>query len=54
MATTTTTTGWASPRKAGYTRDRADPGFWAGQRPLSIAGAGLGLVLIVLLIALLL
>ena len=37
-----------------HSRDRADPGFWAGQRPVSIAGAGIGLVLIILLIVLIL
>ena len=42
------------PPEGHHTRDRADPGFWSGQRPLGVAGAGLGLALIVLLIALLL
>lgn len=38
------------PPEGRYTRDRAKPEFWVGQRPLSIAAAGIGLVLIVLLI----
>lgn len=42
------------PPEGRHTRDRADPGFWAAQRPLSIAGAGIGLVLVVLLIVVLL
>jgi len=42
------------PPEGRHSRDRADPGFWAGQRPLSIAGAGIGLVLIVLLMVLIL
>ena len=42
------------PPEGRHSRDRADPGFWSGQRPVSIAGAGIGLVLIILLIVLIL
>ncbi len=42
------------PPEGRHARDRADPAFWSGQRPLAIAGAGLGLALIVLLVVLLL
>jgi len=41
------------PPEGRYTRDRADPGFWSGQRPLGVAGAGLAVALVVLLIVLL-
>ncbi len=42
------------PPEGHYSRDRAKPEFWAGQRPLSIVAAGIGIVLIVLLIVALL
>ncbi len=42
------------PPEGRYTRDRAKPEFWLTQRPLSVAAAGVGIVLIVLLIVLLL
>ena len=42
------------PPEGRYSRDRADPGFWAGHAPLSIAGAGIVIALIVLAIVLLL
>ena len=42
------------PPEGRHSRERADPGFWSGQRPLSLAAAGIGIVLIVLLIVVLL
>ena len=42
------------PPEGRHSRDRANPGFWSGQRLPSIAGAGIGLALIVLLIVVLL
>jgi hypothetical protein len=39
-----------TPPEGRYTRDRADPGFWWRQRPVSIAAAGLGVVIIVLIV----
>jgi hypothetical protein len=42
------------PPEGRYTSDRARPEFWRHQRPLSVVAAGIGLVLIVLLIAFLL
>jgi hypothetical protein len=39
-----------TPPEGRHTRDRADPEFWWRQRPVSIAAAGLGLVIIVLII----
>ena len=42
------------PPEGRYTRDRAKPEFWRTQRPRSIAAAGIGLVLLVLLLVLLL
>lgn len=42
------------PPEGFHSRDRADPDFWKGQRPLSILAAGVGLVLLVLLIVALL
>jgi hypothetical protein len=43
-----------TPPEGRYSRDRADPQFWWRQRPVSIAAAGLAVVvIIVLLIALL-
>ena len=39
------------PPEGRYTRDRAKPEFWQSQRPLSIAAAGIGLILLVLLLA---
>jgi hypothetical protein len=39
------------PPEGRYSRDRADPGFWRRQAPpVSITAAGIGIVLIVLLI----
>ena len=43
-----------TPPEGHYTRDRAKPEFWRSQRPLTITGVGLVLVLIVLLLAILL
>ncbi len=42
------------PPEGRHSRDLADPGFWAGQRPLSITAAGVGIVLVVLIVVLLL
>lgn len=42
------------PPEGRYTRDRAKPEFWAGKRPPSIAAAGIGLVLLILLLVMLL
>jgi len=42
------------PPEGRHSRERANPGFWAAQRPLSITAAGLGLVLIVLLLVVIL
>jgi hypothetical protein len=42
------------PPEGHITRDRADPDFWKGRAPLSIAGAGIGIALIILLIVILL
>jgi hypothetical protein len=40
------------PPEGRHTRDQADPDFWRRQRPpISIAAAGIGIALIVLLIA---
>jgi hypothetical protein len=40
------------PPEGRHSADRADPDFWRRQRqPLSIAGAGIGIALIILLIA---
>ena len=41
------------PPEGRHTRDRAKPEFWAGQRPVSITAAGIGIVLLILLIVLL-
>jgi len=39
------------PPEGRYTRDRADPAFWARRPPASFVAAGIGVVLIVVLIA---
>ena len=39
------------PPEGRYTRDRAKPEFWRGQRPMSIAAFGIGVVLLILLLA---
>ena len=39
-----------TPPEGRYSRDRAKPEFWRRQRPLSIAAAGLALVVIVVVI----
>lgn len=41
------------PPEGHYTRDRAKPEFWSGVRFVSIAGAAVGIALLVLLIVLL-
>jgi len=42
------------PPEGRYTRERAKPEFWVGRRPVSIVAAGIGIVLLVLLVAALL
>ena len=42
------------PPEGRHTRDRANPGFWATQRPVSYTAAAIGIVVIVLLLVLLL
>ena len=42
------------PPEGRYTRDRAKPEFWAGKRPPSLVAAGIGIVLLVLLLVFLL
>jgi hypothetical protein len=39
------------PPEGRHTRDQANPEFWRNQRPVSIAAAGIGIALIILLIA---
>jgi hypothetical protein len=39
-----------TPPEGHYSRDRADPAFWARQRPLSIAAAVLVVVVVVLVL----
>jgi hypothetical protein len=40
------------PPEGRHTRDRADPDFWRRNRaPLSITSAGIGIALIILLVA---
>jgi hypothetical protein len=38
------------PPEGRYGRERADPDFWRGRRPMSITAAAIGLVLLVLLL----
>jgi hypothetical protein len=42
------------PPEGRHSRERANPGFWATQRPLSYTAAAIGVVLIILLLVLLL
>jgi len=42
-----------TPPEGRIARDRADPGFWARQRGFAPAAAGLGVVLLVLLVVVL-
>jgi len=42
------------PPEGFHSRDQADPDFWAGQRPLQVGAAVVGVALIVLLVVLLL
>ena len=42
------------PPEGRHTADRAKPEFWAGKRPPSIVAAGIGLVLLILLVVILL
>ena len=41
------------PPEGRHTADRAKPDFWRNQRPLSFAAAGVGIALLILLIAVL-
>jgi hypothetical protein len=43
-----------TPPEGRYTRDRADPGFWARQRPIVPAAVGILVVLVILALVLLL
>jgi hypothetical protein len=42
------------PPEGRHTRDRANPGFWATQRPVHYTAAAIGVVVIILLLVLLL
>ncbi len=39
-----------TPPEGHYTRDRADPGFWAKQKPIAIGGGLLVLLVVVLVV----
>ena len=39
-----------TPPEGRYTRDRADPGFWQRQRPVSIAAAGILVVIVAIVL----
>ncbi len=39
-----------TPPEGRYTRNRADPGFWANQKPVAIGAAVLVLLIIVLVL----
>jgi hypothetical protein len=43
-----------TPPEGRYSRDRANPEFWWRQRPISIAGALLGVIVIVVIVVALL
>jgi hypothetical protein len=43
-----------TPPEGRYTRDRADPGFWARQKPIVPAFVGIVLVVVVILLVVLL
>jgi hypothetical protein len=43
-----------TPPEGRHSRDRADPEFWRRQRPVSILAAGVGIVILVLVIVALL
>ena len=42
-----------TPPEGRYTRDRAKPEFWRGQRPPAIAAGAIGIVVLVLRIVIL-
>jgi hypothetical protein len=42
------------PPEGHYSRDRADPGFWSGQKPIPYLAAAVGVVVLILVIVLLL
>lgn len=41
------------PPEGRYSRERADPGFWRSQRPLSVAGGAILLVVLVVVVVVL-
>ena len=43
-----------TPPEGRHTRDRAKPEFWWRQRPVSVVGGGLGLLILVLVVVALL
>jgi hypothetical protein len=43
-----------TPPEGRYTRDRANPGFWANQWPAAVGGAVLFVLVVVLVVILLL
>ena len=43
-----------TPPEGRHSRDRANPGFWATQKPIMPAAAGLVLLLVILAVAILL
>jgi hypothetical protein len=42
------------PPEGRHTRDRANPGFWATQRPLGFTAGAIGVVLLILVLVLIL
>jgi hypothetical protein len=42
------------PPEGRYTRDRADPGFWARQRPIVPAAVGIAIVVVIVAVVALL
>ena len=42
------------PPEGRHTRDRANPGFWATQRPLGFTAGAIGVVLLILVLVLVL
>jgi hypothetical protein len=42
------------PPEGHYTRDRADPGFWAGQKPVPYLAAAVLIVIVVIVVIVLL
>jgi hypothetical protein len=55
MARTEDDDDWVGePPEGHYTRDRADPGFWAGQKPVPYLAAAVLIVIIVIVVIVLL